>query len=103
MAFCRLLFYAAASTLATAWPRDVVVSIYWGPNWGYPIPKDQRRLAHALIEEAGISIVHGHSSHHAKAIEIYRERLILYGLVPRSIFFTRSTGDRDSTRSDRGA
>jgi poly-gamma-glutamate synthesis protein (capsule biosynthesis protein) len=61
-------------------PRDVVlVSIHWGPNWGYPIPKDQRRFAHALIEEAGVSIVHGHSSHHAKAIEIYRERLILYG------------------------
>ncbi len=61
-------------------PRDVVVvSIHWGPNWGYPIPKDQRRFAHALIEEAGVSIVHGHSSHHAKAIEIYREHLILYG------------------------
>jgi len=61
-------------------PRDVVVvSIHWGPNWGYPIPKDQRRFAHALIEEAGVSIVHGHSSHHAKAIEVYRERLILYG------------------------
>ena len=23
--------------------------------------------------------MHGHSSHHAKAIEVYRERLILYG------------------------
>ena len=61
-------------------PRDVVVvSIHWGPNWGYPIPKDQRRFAHALIEEAGVSIVHGHSSHHAKAIEVYENRLILYG------------------------
>ena len=61
-------------------PRDViVVSIHWGPNWGYPIPKDQRRFAHALIDEAGVSIVHGHSSHHAKAIEVYENRLILYG------------------------
>ena len=61
-------------------PRDVViVSIHWGPNWGYEAPKDQRRFAHALIEEAGVSIVHGHSSHHAKAIEIYKDRLILYG------------------------
>ena len=61
-------------------PKDVVVvSIHWGPNWGYPIPKDQRRFAHALIEEVGVSIVHGHSSHHAKAIEVYEGRLILYG------------------------
>ena len=61
-------------------PRDVVVvSIHWGPNWGYRIPNDQRRFAHALIEEAGVSIVHGHSSHHAKAIEVYKGRLILYG------------------------
>src|SRR5208283_2653806 len=61
-------------------PRDVVVvSIHWGPNWGYQVPTDQRRFAHALIEEAGVSIVHGHSSHHAKAIEVYREKLILYG------------------------
>jgi poly-gamma-glutamate capsule biosynthesis protein CapA/YwtB (metallophosphatase superfamily) len=61
-------------------PRDVVVvSIHWGPNWGYPIPKDQRRFAHALIEEADVSIVHGHSSHHPKAIEVHEGRLILYG------------------------
>jgi poly-gamma-glutamate synthesis protein (capsule biosynthesis protein) len=26
-----------------------------------------------------VSIVHGHSSHHPKAIEVYRNRLILYG------------------------
>jgi poly-gamma-glutamate synthesis protein (capsule biosynthesis protein) len=61
-------------------PRDVVVvSVHWGPNWGYQTPKDQRRFAHALIEDAGVSIVHGHSSHHAKAIEVYKDRLILYG------------------------
>jgi len=61
-------------------PRDaVIVSLHWGPNWGYEIPDEQRRLAHALIERAGVSIIHGHSSHHAKAIEVYRDRLILYG------------------------
>ena len=26
-----------------------------------------------------MSIIHGHSSHHAKAIEVYHKRLILYG------------------------
>ena len=56
-----------------------VVSIHWGPNWGYEIPDEQRRFAHKLIDEAGVSVVHGHSSHHAKAIEVYRNRLILYG------------------------
>jgi poly-gamma-glutamate synthesis protein (capsule biosynthesis protein) len=61
-------------------PGDViVVSIHWGPNWGYEVPDAQRRFAHALIDGAGVSIVHGHSSHHAKAIEVYRDRLILYG------------------------
>ena len=61
-------------------PHDViVVSIHWGPNWGYDIPEEQRHFAHTLIERADVSVVHGHSSHHAKGIEIYRDRLILYG------------------------
>jgi len=61
-------------------PGDlVVVSIHWGSNWGYHIPDQQAILARALIDKAGVSIVHGHSSHHPRAIEIYRDRLILYG------------------------
>ena len=61
-------------------PGDVViVSIHWGSNWGYEIPREQRRFAHALIDRADVSIVHGHSSHHAKGIELYRDRVILYG------------------------
>ena len=31
-----------------------------------------------MIDE-GVAIVHGHSSHHVKAIEVFRDRLILYG------------------------
>jgi len=61
-------------------PRDIVVaSIHWGPNWGYGVPPAHRRLAHALIDIAGVSIVHGHSSHHPMAIEVHNGRLILYG------------------------
>ncbi len=61
-------------------PHDViVVSVHWGPNWGYEIPDGQRRFAHALIDKANVSIIHGHSSHHAKAMEVYRNCLILYG------------------------
>jgi poly-gamma-glutamate synthesis protein (capsule biosynthesis protein) len=60
-------------------PGDtVVVSLHWGGNWGYSIGRDERTFAHALIE-AGVDIVHGHSSHHTRAFEIHRERLILYG------------------------
>lgn len=61
-------------------PGDVIViSIHWGANWGYEISDAQRRFAHALIDAAGVSVIHGHSSHHAKALEVYSDRLILYG------------------------
>jgi poly-gamma-glutamate capsule biosynthesis protein CapA/YwtB (metallophosphatase superfamily) len=61
-------------------PGDmIVVSVHWGSNWGYEVPEAQRRFAHALIDRAGVSVIHGHSSHHPKAIEVYRNRLILYG------------------------
>jgi len=60
-------------------PSDLAVaSIHWGANWGYEISADQVEFAHRLIEE-GIDLIHGHSSHHVKAAEVYRERLILYG------------------------
>lgn len=56
-----------------------VASIHWGGNWGYPIPQEQRTFAHRLIDAAGVDLVHGHSSHHPKGIEIYRGKPILYG------------------------
>jgi poly-gamma-glutamate capsule biosynthesis protein CapA/YwtB (metallophosphatase superfamily) len=60
-------------------PGDVLIaSIHWGPNWGYEIPDEQITFAHRLIE-GGVDIVHGHSSHHVKTVEVYRDRLILYG------------------------
>jgi poly-gamma-glutamate synthesis protein (capsule biosynthesis protein) len=57
----------------------VIVSIHWGGNWGYEIRPDERDFAHFLVEEAGVDIVHGHSSHHPRAVEVYRDRTILYG------------------------
>lgn len=61
-------------------PGDIAVaSIHWGGNWGYEIPTDHQAFARALIEQAGVDLVHGHSSHHAKGIEVYRDKLILYG------------------------
>jgi poly-gamma-glutamate synthesis protein (capsule biosynthesis protein) len=57
----------------------VIVSIHWGSNWGYKIPSSQRTLAHRFIDEAGVDLIHGHSSHHVKGIELYKGSLILYG------------------------
>ncbi|MFF8842239.1 CapA family protein [Streptomyces sp. NPDC015127] len=60
-------------------PGDVtVVSVHMGSNWGYRIPRDQVRFAHALVD-GGADIVHGHSSHHPRPVEVYRGRLVLYG------------------------
>ena len=61
-------------------PRDVVVaSIHWGDNWGYEVPRDHRDFAHNLIDQAAVDILHGHSSHHPKGIEVYKGKPILYG------------------------
>ena len=61
-------------------PGDIVVmSIHWGSNWGYEIPPKQRRFAHRLIDEAAVDVIHGHSSHHPRGIEIYGNRPIIYG------------------------
>jgi poly-gamma-glutamate synthesis protein (capsule biosynthesis protein) len=56
-----------------------VVSLHWGPNWGYAVEREQRAFAHRLIDAGAADLVHGHSSHHPGALEIHRERLILYG------------------------
>jgi poly-gamma-glutamate capsule biosynthesis protein CapA/YwtB (metallophosphatase superfamily) len=60
--------------------RDVVIlSIHWGSNWGFSIPDEQVKFAHGLIDSTIVNIVYGHSSHHVKGIEIYKNRPILYG------------------------
>jgi poly-gamma-glutamate capsule biosynthesis protein CapA/YwtB (metallophosphatase superfamily) len=60
-------------------PGDLaVVSAHWGSNWGYRVPTDHVSFAHRLID-GGIHLVHGHSSHHPRPLEVYRGKLILYG------------------------
>jgi poly-gamma-glutamate synthesis protein (capsule biosynthesis protein) len=56
----------------------VVVSLHWGSNWGYEVPREQVLFARRLVD-AGADIVHGHSSHHPRPIEVYAGRLVLYG------------------------
>ena len=57
----------------------VVFSVHWGANWGYDIAGEQRVFAHQLIDEAGVDVVFGHSSHHPLGIEVYKDKLIIYG------------------------
>ena len=60
-------------------PGDLVItSIHWGGNWGWDTATEEIAFAHRLID-GGVDLVHGHSSHHVRAIERYRDRLILYG------------------------
>jgi poly-gamma-glutamate synthesis protein (capsule biosynthesis protein) len=76
---------ASARRLATGVASErragepVVVSIHWGANWGESIPAAHRAFAHRLIELGAADVVHGHSSHHPLAAEVYRGRLVLYG------------------------
>lgn len=61
-------------------PNDIVIlSLHWGGNWGFSVPSEHEEFAHALVDEAFVDVVHGHSSHHIKGIEIYKGKLILYG------------------------
>ena len=60
-------------------PGDaVVVSIHWGSNWGYDVDPDQVRFAHRLVD-GGVNLVHGHSSHHPRPVEVFGGKLVLYG------------------------
>ncbi|WP_227998004.1 CapA family protein [Nocardia australiensis] len=69
----------ASEVLAHKRDRDTaIVSIHWGPNWGYGVALSEIQFAHRLID-AGVDLVHGHSAHHPRPIEIYRGKPILYG------------------------
>ena len=83
-------------------PGDiVVVSIHWGGNWGYDIPQRQRDFAHRLIDFGGVDLVHGHSSHHVKGFEVYKNKLILYGCGDLITDYEGISG-HESYRSDLG-
>jgi poly-gamma-glutamate capsule biosynthesis protein CapA/YwtB (metallophosphatase superfamily) len=61
-------------------PEDIVIfSVHWGSNWGYDVPDEQIEFARRLIDSGAVDIVHGHSSHHFRPLEIYKGKLIVYG------------------------
>ncbi|NKX54609.1 CapA family protein [Arthrobacter mobilis] len=69
---------AARVQAARAADDLAVVSVHWGSNWGYAVPASHIRFAHRLVD-AGVDVVHGHSSHHPRPVEVYRGRPVLYG------------------------
>ena len=56
----------------------VIASIHWGSNWGFDVPPSHVRFAHRLLDGA-VDVVHGHSSHHPRPMEVYNHKLVLYG------------------------
>jgi poly-gamma-glutamate synthesis protein (capsule biosynthesis protein) len=57
----------------------LLVSLHWGPNWGYTPPPEHVAFGRALVE-AGADIVAGHSAHIFRGIEVWRGKPILYSL-----------------------
>ena len=84
VAFVPELSASAADALATRVRRStrpsdvVVVSVHAGSNWGYGVRGRYARFARRLVD-GGVDVVHGHSSHHPRPVEVYRGRPILYG------------------------
>ncbi|KAE8391954.1 hypothetical protein BDV23DRAFT_182075 [Aspergillus alliaceus] len=60
-------------------PALKIFSVHWGPNYTWRPDGEIRSLAHFLVDECGVDIVHGHSAHHVQGVEVYRGALILYG------------------------
>lgn len=79
----------------------VVVSLHWGSNWDYGVSKERREFARRLIDEGGVDIIHGHSSHHIKGIEVHGGKLILYGCGDLITDY-EGIADHDEFRGDLG-
>lgn len=76
----KTILYIEEKVQGVKQQRDIVVaSIHWGGNWGYEIPREETEFAHKLIDDAGVDVIHGHSSHHVKGTEVYKGKLIIYG------------------------
>ncbi|KAK4507933.1 hypothetical protein PRZ48_001668 [Zasmidium cellare] len=54
-------------------------SCHWGPDYAWQPAQQSQDLAHFMVDECGIDIVHGHSSHHVQGVEVYKGKLIIYG------------------------
>jgi len=57
----------------------VIVSFHWGEEYTGTANRDQRDLAHQVVD-AGADLVLGHHPHVLQGVEVYRDRLIAYSL-----------------------
>jgi poly-gamma-glutamate synthesis protein (capsule biosynthesis protein) len=57
----------------------VVISLHWGGNWGFDVSSAARAFARRLIDAGAADVIHGHSSHHIRGIEIHQGKPVLYG------------------------
>lgn len=84
----------------TLHPDLKIFSVHWGPNYAWrPDEETIQSLAHFLIDECGVDIIHGHSSHHVQGVEIYKGKLIIYGCGD----FVDDYAVNDAFRNDLGA
>ncbi|KDQ62131.1 hypothetical protein JAAARDRAFT_30037 [Jaapia argillacea MUCL 33604] len=61
-------------------PPDLkIFSVHWGPNYSWHPSSQIQHLARFLIDECGVDVVHGHSSHHLQGVEVHHGKLIIYG------------------------
>lgn len=60
-------------------PALKIFSVHWGPNYTWHPADKIRALAHFLIDECRVDMVHGHSSHHVQGVERYKGKIIIYG------------------------
>ncbi|HEV2916760.1 MAG TPA: CapA family protein [Candidatus Babeliales bacterium] len=83
-------YYCDMSTAACAKVADhikkiradvdmLIISVHWGSNWATKPPENFISCAHAWID-AGADIIHGHSAHIFQGIELYNNKIIMYGL-----------------------
>eukprot|EP01013_Petalomonas_cantuscygni_P025554 TRINITY_DN47555_c0_g1_i1.p1 TRINITY_DN47555_c0_g1~~TRINITY_DN47555_c0_g1_i1.p1 ORF type:complete len:402 (+),score=42.30 TRINITY_DN47555_c0_g1_i1:220-1425(+) len=56
-----------------------VLSVHWGSNWDLGVSTRHREFARRVVTECDIDLVHGHSSHHIRPVEVVAGRLVLYG------------------------
>lgn len=76
----RWFAFVRDAVAAAARPEDfVVASIHWGDNYMWGVTPAERAFARRLIDEARVDLVHGHSAHHARGMEVHDGRLVLYG------------------------
>ena len=55
----------------------LIVTLHWGPNMKTVPSQKFIDFAHQLVE-AGVDIIHGHSSHVFQGVEVYKNSLIMY-------------------------